>query len=219
MSRKAGPPGQGEDTMSQRRHPAGGFTLIELSVCLSVLFTFCLMAVPSFASLRQRAAIRGAADEVLAFWNAARFEAVKRNQLVKVGVFAAADGSFCLGAATTTSESDATPCDCSTAAPASNVCDVARYPSAQSEWNRVSLAGVSIGGTTALSATKPVVIEPKRTMLTEPGDTGTISLLSPPGPVAYKINLAVDRLGRGLLCESLNATGRLPDYGTRRCAD
>lgn len=205
--------------MLRPRSPARGFTLIELSVVLSVVVTFMLMAIPSFAGLRQRAALRGAADATLSFWNEARFEAVKRNQLVKVGVRTGSGGVFCLGAATTSDEADTTPCDCTSAAPASNVCDVARYPSNQSEWNRVSLAGVSLGGTTNLSSLQPVVIDPKRTMLTEPADSGAISLSAPPGQFTYKLNLRVDRLGHGLLCESVNDTSRLSDYGTRRCAD
>src|SRR5918993_632157 len=153
-----------------------GFTLIELTIGIGVMFTFLLMALPNFSSLRQRAAIRGAGDQVLSFWNEARFQAVKRNQLVKVGVAPVPGGGFCLGAATTTDEADATPCDCSAAAPATNACDVARYPADQAEWNRVSLVGITLGGTTSVAAPKPVVIEPKRTILTEPADKGAISL-------------------------------------------
>jgi prepilin-type N-terminal cleavage/methylation domain-containing protein len=196
-----------------------GFTLIELVVTIAVIFIFFIMAVPSFASLKQRSAIRGAADQMLGFWNEARFEAVKRNQMVKVGMKTGPAGAFCLGAATTSDESDSTPCDCTSANPSSNVCDVARYPADQSEWNRVTLVGVTMGGTTSLTAIKPVVIEPKRTSLTEPGDKGTISLAAPKGQTNYKINLYVDQLGRGLLCESSSSTGQLPDYNHRRCAD
>lgn len=196
-----------------------GFTLIELVVTLAVLFAFFIMAAPSFAGLKQRAVTRGAADQMLSFWNEARFEAVKRNQMVKVGVKTGADGAFCFGAATTTNEADETPCDCMSASPASDVCDVARYPADQSEWNRASLAGVTLGGTTSLASIKALVIEPNRTILTEPADKGTISLASPPGQTAYKINLNIDQLGRGLLCESSSSTGRLPDYANRRCAD
>ena len=156
---------------------------------------------------------------MLSFWNQARFEAVKRNQLVKVAIKTDANGAFCLGAATTTNEADETPCDCLSAAPTTNACDVARYPADQSEWNRVSLAGVTVGGTTSLSAIKAVVIEPKRTSLTEPADRGTISLAAPPGQAAYKLNLSLDQLGRGLLCESSSATSSLTDYARRRCAD
>jgi prepilin-type N-terminal cleavage/methylation domain-containing protein len=205
--------------MPSRRTATAGFTLIELMVTIALMFSALLMAIPSFATMRQRATLRGAGDEVLAFWNEARFEAVKRNQLVKVGVMRVGTDGFCLGAATTSNEADTLPCDCSAAAPASNVCDVARYPANQSEWNQVTLAGASLGGSTSLSDLKPVVIEPKRTTLTESADKGTLQLAGPPGQLHYKLNLNIDRLGRGLLCESTNATARLPDYDKRRCAD
>ncbi len=205
--------------MPQRRKPSTGFTLIEMMVTLAVLFIFFIMAVPSFAGLKQRAAIRGAGDQVLSFWNEARFQAVKRNQLVKVGVRTGSNGAFCLGAATTTDEADATTCDCMSAAAATNVCDVMRYPASQSEWNNVTVSGISMGGTTSLLSIKPVVIEPKRTTLTEAADKGTISLAGPPGQMAYKLNMYVDQLGRGLLCESSSSTARLPEYDKRRCAD
>lgn len=203
----------------QRHKAIAGFTLIEMMVAIGVAFSFMLMAIPSFATLRQRAALRGAGDEVLAFWNEARFEAVKRNQMVKVGVMRVGTDGFCLGAATTTNEADTLPCDCSRATPTTNACDVGRYPADQSEWNKVTLAGASLGGSTALSDLKPAVIEPKRTTLTDPADRGTIQIAGPPGQLHYKLNLSVDRLGRGLLCESSNATARLPDYDKRRCAD
>jgi prepilin-type N-terminal cleavage/methylation domain-containing protein len=196
-----------------------GFTLIELMVTLTILFIFMLMALPSFAGLKQRSAIRGAADQMLSFWNEARFEAVKRNQLVKVGIQTGPNGAFCLGAATTTDEADASPCDCLSATPVVNSCNVARYPASQADWNGVTLAGVTIGGTTSLSSIKPVVIEPKRTTLTEPADKGTISLAAPAGQAAYKVNLNLDQLGRGLLCESITSSGQLSDYTNRRCAD
>jgi hypothetical protein len=63
------------------------------------------------------------------------------------------------------------------------------------------------------------VIEPKRTSLTEPGDKGTISLAGPPGSNFYKLNMSIDQLGHGVLCESTTATSKLADYSHRRCAD
>jgi prepilin-type N-terminal cleavage/methylation domain-containing protein len=205
--------------MTARRPHSRGFTLIELAVTIAVMFIFFMMAFPSFASLKQRSAIRGAGDQVLGFWNEARFEAVKRNQLVKVGFMRVGVSGFCIGAATTTSESDSSACDCSSAAPATNVCDVGRYPSDQTEWQRVTLVGASLGGSTGVTNLRAVVIEPKSTTLTEPGDVGAISLASPPGQVAYTLNLRVDTLGRGLLCESSSSTAQLPEYNARRCAD
>ncbi len=79
--------------MNRSARHASGFTLIELVVTLAVMFSFFVMAVPFFNSLRQRSALRGAAEHTLSLWNNARSEAVKRNQMVKVGVFRATDGS------------------------------------------------------------------------------------------------------------------------------
>ena len=195
-----------------------GFTLVELMTTLSVLCILAVIAVPSFTQMRQRAALRGAADSTLAFWNQARFEAVKRNQLVKVGVQVDADGQFCLGAATTEDPADATVCDCRSAAPVVNACDVGRFPEDRSEWRGVTLASATLGSGTAL-ARRPAVIDPMRTSLTEAGDAGTLSLAAPAGPGGYQLRLAVDRLGRGRLCESLDATDNLPEYASRRCAE
>jgi prepilin-type N-terminal cleavage/methylation domain-containing protein len=204
---------------ARHRRPARqfGFTLIELTITMTVSLIFFLMALPSFSGLRQRSALRGAADQALAFWNEARFEAVKRNQLVKVGVYSSGD-QFCLGAATTQDEADTVPCNCLSAEPAMNACDVGRWPAAQSEWQGVRLAGASIAGST-LGNYRPVVIEPRRTTLTSSTARGTIGLAAAPGPTGYRINLNIDHLGHGLLCESLNSANRLPEFDKRRCAD
>ncbi|MND08477.1 hypothetical protein D3C83_310980 [compost metagenome] len=58
-----------------------------------------------------------------------------------------------------------------------------------------------------------------RTSLTEAGDAGTVSLASPAGPAALELRLAVDRLGRGRLCEAADASDALPEYTSRRCAE
>jgi type II secretory pathway pseudopilin PulG len=195
-----------------------GFSLIELCVTLVVSFTFFLMALPPFSDLRQRSALRGAGDQALSFWNEARFEAVKRGQMVKVGVFTGASGAFCLGAATTTDAADTLPCDCLSEAPASNACDVARWPVDQSEWSGVRLAGASIAGSGG-GTLRPVVIEPSRTMLTSAAARGTIGLAPAAGAHPYRLNLAIDNLGHGLLCESRTAAARLPGFDDRRCAD
>jgi prepilin-type N-terminal cleavage/methylation domain-containing protein len=205
--------------MSSSQRQTAGLTLIEMMITVTIISIMLVIAVPSFSALRQRAALRGAADQLLSVWNLARFEAVKRDQMVKVGIETGADGAFCIGAATTSDAADTAPCDCMSAAPASNVCDVARYPGDQSEWRKVSLVGVTIGGTTLMSAAQPVVIEPKRSSLTEPADKGTISLAGPPGQNFYKLNLSIDQLGHGVLCESATAVSKLPEYSSRHCAD
>lgn len=198
-----------------------GFTVIELMVTVLVMLVLLAIAQPSFESLRQRTAIRGAAENVLSFWNQARLEAAKRNRFVKVGVVQNNSGKeFCLGAALTTNTGDTTPCNCMEVAPSSNVCDVAIFPGPnnQAEWRGVSLAGVTLGGGTVITSIQPALIEPKRTNLVVPADDGSITLAGPTGRWSYKVNMQVDRFGRAVLCESTSATHKMSDYGTRQCA-
>lgn len=210
--------------MKPARPKIPGFTLIELSVTLAVVLILAMIALPSFQAQRQRSALRGAGDQLANFWGQARFEAVKRNSMVKVGVVQTGSGAaFCIGAATTTVSADVTPCDCTTDAPSdvTLTCNVARFPpdmgAGQAQWNGVTLAGVTLGGGTTLSNIEPAVMEPKRTTLTVTADDGTIRLLGPPGRNSYQLNLYVDRFGRPVLCESASSTHHLPDYAERIC--
>jgi prepilin-type N-terminal cleavage/methylation domain-containing protein len=188
-----------------------GFTLVEMMVTVAVAVILIMIAVPSFTDFRQRSAIRGAGEQALSLWNQARFEAAKRNSLVKFGVVESA-GSFCLGVATTTSATDSTPCDCLTA----NACDIATFPAVgdQGEWRRVTLASApTLGQTTGV-----VVLDSKIVKLTENADEGAITLAGPSGAKAYLLNLRIDRFGRGYLCESTAAVDKLTEYSARQCA-
>lgn len=189
-----------------------GFTLIELMVTLSVLAIFMVIAIPSFTDFRQRIALRGAADQVASFWADARFDAVRRNSLVKIGFVDNGSGSYCVGAATTSDPADDTACDCfGTTTP---VCDVSRFPQDQKEWRRIRVpAATTIGAGSGV-----LVINPKRGNITEAGDAGVISLQSPPGgSLDYRLNVAFDRNGRAVICEPNTGNATLPQYANRRC--
>jgi prepilin-type N-terminal cleavage/methylation domain-containing protein len=198
--------------MSSSYRRSRGFTLIELMVTVAVIVILSMLAIPSFQQQRQRAAIRGASDQLLNFWNQARMESLKRNSMVKVSVVQSNSGAtFCLGAATTTSDSDTQPCDCTQAAPSSNVCDVARYPADNTaDWDSVVLTGMTLGGGTDLTSIQPAIIEPHRLFLTQTTQAGTMTL----SRGNYKVNLLVDKFGRGYLCQSSSApsNGNLSDY-------
>jgi prepilin-type N-terminal cleavage/methylation domain-containing protein len=189
--------------------PEQGVTLIELLVAIGVFAVLIAAAIPSFQEFRDRSGLRGAADQVVSFWGDARFEALKRNSLVKVG-FVEDSGAFCLGAATTTDPADDEPCDCFDAAG----CNVAAYPPAQEDWRGVRVAGeTTIGGGDGVA-----VIDPKRASLTQPDDAGRILLRSAGrSPLDYRLSVAVDRNARAVICEPSEATAKLPQYSDRRC--
>ena len=216
--------------MASRAHYNLGFTLIELMVTLTVLVILTLLALPSFQSFQQRSALRGATEQVVGFWNQARLEAAKRNQLVKVGI-KTSGSNFCLGAAQLTAAEQATldggtaittPCDCFTA----NACDVAGFPAppvsgydTQSEWRGVTFL-TTTGVTPTLGGTDKsvAVIEPKSASLANPSPAGLLSFAGPAGGKSYRLNLYIDTFGKAVLCESSSTADHMSDYANRPCA-
>lgn len=196
--------------MTSVRRRVLGFTMVELMITLVVVLVISMIAVPSYITFRQRAALRGAAEQAQGFWNQARLEAAKRNSLVKVGVFVDGD-VYCLGADETTSGATDhdEPCDCTTA----GECNVAVFPADQAEWRGVTLNGTPTLGTNSGAA----VIESRRTTLIDPDMAGAISFAAPEGTNDYRLNLLVDRQGRATLCQSNNAVDKLSDYLNRNC--
>jgi prepilin-type N-terminal cleavage/methylation domain-containing protein len=188
-----------------------GFTLIELMVTVAVIVILMMIALPNFYTFRQRAALRAGVEHAASFWNQARFEAAKRNSMVKVG-FVTSGSNYCLGAATTTDATDHVACDCTDA----TACNIARWPEDQSEWNRVSITGTPTLGPSGNEGV--AIIEPKRTSLTDSTDEGAVSFAGPPGGYSYKLNLLVDRFGRVQVCESSSATAKMSDFTNRQCA-
>lgn len=203
----------------KRIQASEGFTLIELMVTISIVAILLVIAIPSFNEFRQRAALRGAADQIATFWGDARFEALRRNQFVKVG-FVTSGANYCIGAATTTSSADDTPCDCKTA----GACNISTFPTnavttefaaKQTEWRSILVATATTMGDDDGGV---IVIDPKRGNITEAADVGRISLKTPESTNAnYRLDIVFDRNGRAVICEPTAAPNKLPQFTNRRC--
>jgi type IV fimbrial biogenesis protein FimT len=196
-----------------------GFTLIELMVTLTVILVLMLIAIPSFQSFRQRAAVRAASEQVLAFWNQARMESAKRNTWVK---FArqVSGSNYCVGAAVASSAADTTACNCfQTDAAQADYCTVAHWPASSAAADQAEWRGTSLASPTAATNLGTVVLDPKVGSLTTASTPGAFAILGPASTKQYKLYLTIDALGRGVLCQPDNAVGTMSDYTTRTCAN
>lgn len=184
-----------------------GFTLVELIVTIAVLAILTVAAIPSFVDFRERAAVRGAGDQLVSFWADARLEALKRNQAVAVTVRKSGT-TMCMGAATGSSA-----CDCFT----NYACNVAQYPAAQSDWRDVTPVGNPTLGPTDTDGVGLAIIDPKRGYLSDEDDDGGITIQSP-REHSYRLRFYVDRWARAYLCAPTDSPRALSDYSNRTCA-
>lgn len=193
-----------------------GFSLIELMVALAVLAIVLAAALPGFNEFRQRSALRGAADQVTSFWSNARFEALKRNNLVKVSM-TTSGSSYCFGAEVATSTSDNSNCNClQSDSTQPDFCSIGRYPASQAEWKRVRFF-TDPTTTIGTSTNGVVIIDPKRAALTSPAQTGYWELAGPTDGPDYRLRINIDRFGRSVTCEPSAAGSKIPQYSSKRC--
>jgi prepilin-type N-terminal cleavage/methylation domain-containing protein len=183
-----------------------GFTLIELLVTIAVAAILLMMAVPSFSDFRARSAVRGSVEQLVSAMNMARFEAVKRDRLVKV-VFVRDGDRMCVGTALATGTDDDTSCDCFTA----NACDIARFPANQTEWRRTTWVGDPTMGNNGTAGAGVVVIDPKLGLITETDDAGAVVVNANNGNTNYRLSFDISELGRASVCVP-SGSPAIPDY-------
>lgn len=202
--------------MKRQLHRIRGVTLIELLVSLAVMAIMLALAVPSFTAYRQRAVLRGATDQLASVWGDARFEALRRNQMIKVVFVKNNAGNFCIGTATATGATDDTTCDCMPGVTI-GTCNISNFPSDANEWRGVLATANPTMGDTDSDASGVVVLDPKRGNLGQASDVGTLSLRSPTTGTDYRLNFTIDGNGRAYICEPSAASNKLPQFSDRRC--
>ena len=184
-----------------------GVTLIELMVTIAVLAVLVTLAAPSFAEFRERQALRGVADNIVAAVGLAKEEAVKRDSFVRVDFLPFGTDGVCVGAVTVASSDATTGCDCASDAAA---CTVALFPETANDLKQVQLSSDSI----AFGGGSGFVIDPKTATLADIGDTGGLQLVTRHG---YQVAVQINALARPVVCTPDGATKTLP--GVSACAD
>lgn len=87
--------GLGDTVVSAAARKAGGFTLIELMVTVAVLAVLAGLAAPSFSNLINSNRLTGAANDLVAAFQVARMEAIRRGE--RVVICPSTDGLVCNG--------------------------------------------------------------------------------------------------------------------------
>ena len=163
-----------------------GVTLIELMVAIVMLAILAAMAVPSFVDFRERAIVRGVAEQLLTQVSNARFEAVKRNADVRVTVIRTSETEWCLGA----SEGSAAACDCTVrTVAAANYCELGYFPQVDGDLQGARMAAVN---------GFDFVINPALGTLTNIAAANDTTLQAPTR--AYQLAYTVSPLAHGRIC-------------------
>lgn len=177
-----------------------GVTLIELVVTIAVLAILVTLAAPSFSEFRERQALRGVADNIVATIGLAKEEAVKRDSWVRIDFKPFGTDGVCLGAVTVTTAAGS-GCDCAAAAA---TCTVAVFPELANGLKQVQLSPDSIKFGAAGTG---FVIDPKTATMADLGNAGGVQLVTQRG---YRAAVQVNALARPTVCTPTGAEKSLP---------
>ncbi|MGR9072882.1 MAG: GspH/FimT family pseudopilin [Gammaproteobacteria bacterium] len=171
-----------KDTLSEYRRRQRGLTLIELLIAVGVVAVLLALAVPSFSGLIERKRLEGATEKMVADFQFARSEAIKRNTEIFISFD---EGDQCYGLATVTG------CDCS-ASPTTCQIDGVDRVTFMSDFGETEFDQNFSGNETSY--------DPRRGAVS--GGLGTVEFSSP-GGMETRVVLSLLRI---LVCSPAGAT-------------
>ena len=161
-----------------------GVTLIEILTAVTILAILTVVAAPSFDAVRNRARLRGVADNLYADLQYARSEAVQRNSMISVSFSPGA--TWCYGI-----HQGAAACDCTVA----NSCSIKTVLSTSAPNVTLADASFSSGG----AGVARYLIDPRRGQSVDAAGaavTGTVQFTLG----SLQMNAEVNAVGRARLC-------------------
>ena len=195
------------------RHPRilSGFTVVELMITVAVLAVMTALAVPAFTEFFEKSRLRGAADDVVSFFNAQRLAAVKFDRDVHVSVRGVGP-DWCVGA-----RMAAAPAAPGQQVPAVGTCDCFNDPSTCTVDSQPAVLastrfGVATTRPTIDSADILITYDGRRGTLDDFADAGDVLLTSSSGRWALRVDVLV--LGHARTCWP---SDKLPMNGYNRC--
>jgi len=169
-----------------------GFTLIELMVVIAVIAIITSFALPSYRTLIEKRSVTSGAQQVSAFFSAAKMEAVKRNEMIAIHTDLA---NACMGffAYDPDAATPRTNCDCTLTDPdAGNACAIDDLGDGGMRLHVLNASLLNFDGAVA-----PIPLELK--MLSKQD--------------AYGLNVQLTATGRVTICSDMPSGGfNVPGY-------
>jgi len=197
-----------------------GFTLIELMVVIAVIAIITSFALPSYRTLIEKRSVTSGAQQISAFFSAAKMEAVKRNEMIAIHTDLA---NACMGffAYDPDAATPRTNCDCTLTDPdAGNACAIDDLGDGGMRLHVLNASllnkPIKVTDITILGRADDLVIfDPIRGMLVFDGAVAPIPLelkmLSKQD--AYGLNVQLTATGRVTICSDMPSGGfNVPGY-------
>lgn len=179
-----------------------GYSLVESMVTIAVLAIIAAMAVPSFASLRERTLMRTTMNEIVDLIELARSEALHRARPVTISFNRIDDAIWCLGV-----REGASACDClQHDTGADDYCGLAVFPQPATETETrphraaTDSKRIRMLDTPNFNGASAFTYDPKLGVLADPARAGSITMASPLATDRYRARLVVDADGQVRAC-------------------